>query len=210
MKKLTVLLSLIFISGILFSQGEYGESVKSTETSATSAPSQKTKERHKFDIGFGVGLDYGGLIGTKVSFVPLKHLAIFVSGGYHVVAFGWQAGIIGYFLPKTTSKKFRPYGKFMYGSNRAIIVKGDSKLDKNYLGPTIGVGLEMRFGRSASHGINIDLNFPISSQEFKDDLQFLKDSPRYEVTDPLPIAISIGYHFEIQGVVVLRSTVFNT
>ena len=102
-----------------------------------------------------------------------------------------------YILPKTTSKKFRPYGKFMYGSNRVIVVKGDSKLDKNYLGPTLGVGLEMRFGRSASHGINIDLNFPINSQEFKDDLQFLKDSPMYEVSDPLPIAISIGYHFEI-------------
>lgn len=197
MKKLTVLLSLVFITSILYSQGEFGETVKSAETTAKSAPAPKTNERNMFDVGFGFGLDYGGLIGAKVSFVPIKYLAIFVSGGYHLVAFGWQVGVTGYILPKITAKRFRPYGKFMFGTNRAILVEDNSDLSKNYLGPTFGVGIEMRFGRSAKHGLNIDLNFPISSQEFKDDLQYLKDSPMYDITDPLPIAFSIGYHFEI-------------
>jgi hypothetical protein len=77
------------------------------------------------------------------------------------------------------------------------MVEGDSDLNENYFGPTPGIGLEIRFGNKAMHGLNIDLNFPISSQEFKDDLQFLKDSPMYDVTDPLPIAFSVGYHLEL-------------
>jgi hypothetical protein len=148
------------------------------------------------DIGFGFGLDYGGIIGAKVAFVPIKHLSIFASGGYHMVAFGWQVGIIGYILPKINLKKIRPYVKVMYGSNRVIVVEDASQYDKNYIGFTPGAGVEMRFGATRSNGINIDLNFPINSSEFNEDYNDLDNNPYIEMSSPLPIAFSIGYHFE--------------
>jgi hypothetical protein len=197
MKTINMLIALIFVFSVSYSQNDFGKNANQPTATSETTSAESSNERHKFDIGFGFGLDYGGFIGAKISYVPIKHLAVFGSAGYHLVAFGWQVGVIGYILPKTTLKKFRPYGKFMYGTNRAIMVEGDSDLDKNYMGPTFGIGIEMRFGRKVNHGLNLDLNFPIASQQFKDDLQFLKDSPKYEVTDPLPVAISIGYHFEI-------------
>jgi hypothetical protein len=179
--------SLLFAPCSFGQQGFNDEGQKSQNTSL---------ERNKFDLGFGFGLDYGGLIGAKLSFAPIKHLTVFASGGYHMVAFGWQVGVAAYALPKVPAKKFRIYGKIMYGSNRVIIVDGASELDKNYIGFTPGIGLEFRFGKKVNNGLNADLNFPIGNQEFQDDLQFLKDSPLYEVTDPLPVAISVGYHIE--------------
>ena len=149
-----------------------------------------------FDLGFGLGLDYGGIIGAKFTFVPIKHLGIFVSGGYHMVDFGWQIGVIGYVLKKTNLKKIRPYFKVMYGSNRVIIVEGASQYDKNYAGFTPGFGIEFRFGANRTHGLNIDLNYPIESSEFLDDYNDLVSNPMIDISDPSPVAFSIGYHFE--------------
>ncbi len=182
-------LAIIIISVFVFSQTEstgFGQEDKT----------EIIEIKRNLDLGFGFGLDYGGLIGAKFTFVPIKHLGIFVSGGYHLVAFGWQVGVIGYIIRKTNMKKFRPYFKVMYGSNRVIIVEGASKYDKNYVGFTPGFGVELRFGAEKSHGLNIDLNYPIESTEFQDDYNTLDNNPGIEMTQASPISFSIGYHFE--------------
>jgi len=149
------------------------------------------------DIGLGLGLDYGGVLGAKFTYTPIKYLGIFVAGGLQLGGFGWQAGAKGYLIRKTSKKGFRPNVKVMYGVNAAIYVIDADQYNDLYLGPSLGPGIEIRFGRLKKSGLDFDLNFPIRSQQFYDDWEDLKNDPNIEIqSDPLPFTISIGYHME--------------
>ena len=149
------------------------------------------------DIGLGLGLDYGGVLGAKFTYTPIKYLGIFAAGGLQLGGFGWQLGAKGYLIPKTSKKGFRPNVKVMYGVNAAIYVIDADQYNELYLGPSLGPGIEIRFGRMKKNGLDFDLNFPIRSQQFYDDWEDLKNDPNIEIqSDPLPFTISIGYHME--------------
>lgn len=153
----------------------------------------------QLDLGAGMGLNYGGLMGVQVQYVVLDHLGIFGSGGFYLVGFGWQFGVTGYIMPKIPSKRFRVYGTLMYGTNAAIAVDNSSGYNNIYLGPTFGAGIEMRFGKSKRNGLNIDLFVPVRSDEYNSDWNIVKNDPRITVDqEPLPVTISVGYHFEIR------------
>lgn len=155
--------------------------------------------RSQVDMGVGLGLNYGGFMGAQVQYVALDYLGIFGSAGYYLVGFGWQFGLTGYIMPKLPSKPFRVYGTLMYGTNAAIVVDNSSNYNNIYLGPTIGAGLEMRFGKSKRNGLNIDLFVPIRSEEYQSDLNNVKNNPSItDIQEPLPVTISVGYHFEIK------------
>ena len=155
------------------------------------------EENHNMDIGLGLGLDYGGVFGVQVGFVPIKHLTLFAAGGYHMIGFSWEVGAKGLVIPKNNKNIARPFGKVMYGSNSVIKVEGASEYDKIYHGFTIGAGVELRFGKSRSNGLDLDLNFPLRTPEFWEDWNDIKNNPSLQVTqDPLPVAFSVGYHFE--------------
>lgn len=192
---LKLFLLILFVPVISFSQEKFADNVKAEKLTEPKQP-EVVEMKRMVDIGFGIGLDYGGLIGIQGTYIPIKHLGIFASVGYHLVAVGWQVGVIGYILPKTNLKKIRPYGKVMFGTNRVIFVEGTTRYNKNYMGITPGVGVEFRFGSSASNGLNIDLNFPINSSKFNEDLDDLKNNPAIDISDPSPVTISIGYHHE--------------
>jgi hypothetical protein len=149
------------------------------------------------DIGLGLGLDYGGVLGAKYTYTPVKYFGVFAAGGLQFGGFGWQVGVKGYFIPKTSKKGFRPNFKVMYGVNTAIYVVNAEEYNELYKGITIGPGMEIRFGRMKKKGLDIDINFPFRSQEYKDDWEKVKNDPRItDAVDPLPFAISIGYHME--------------
>lgn len=159
------------------------------------------KIHHMFDVGAGLGLDYGGL-GFKLGISPIKRLFIFASGGFNLSAFGWQLGAGFYFIPKDTKHGIRPNIKAMYGTNASILVTDyngnivDEYTDV-YLGPCVGAGVEFRFGKSKKHGLDADLNVPFRNQKYKDDIDRIKNDPSIEdFQEPLPLQISIGYHFE--------------
>lgn len=183
------------ISVEVFAQSEFE---KPTQAEAEQEVLAQEAEYHRnVDIGAGFGLDYGGIIGVKIEYIPLSHLGIFASGGALLSGFGWQLGAIGYFIKKTNKRTFRPYVKFMFGTNASIYVMDMEELNKIYLGPSFGLGMEFRFGRAKKSGVNADLNFPIRSQEYKDDWEDLKNNPAVEIlSEPLPFTFSVGYHFE--------------
>ena len=176
----------------------WSEFEKPTQAEAEKKVLAKEAEYHRnVDIGFGIGLDYGGIIGAKIEFIPLNHLGIFASAGIQLSGFGWQIGVIGYMIKKTNKRGFRPYLKFMFGTNASIYVMDMEELNKLYLGPSFGVGMEIRFGGAKRSGLNVDLNFPIRSQKYKDDWEAIKNNPALEVvSEPLPFTISVGYHIE--------------
>ena len=188
---------LVFIFVLLIVGSSYSQDFGQNVVNAQKVEQVPQYLHQKFDAGFGFGLDYGGLTGLKVVYSPIKYLAVFASGGYHLVAFGWQTGVAGYALPRTNQKVFRLYGKVMYGSNRVIIVDGSSQYNKNYFGFTPGIGVEFRFGGLKKHGMNIDLNVPISSKEFTEDYDYLQNHTSIEMGPVSPVTISFGYHFVI-------------
>jgi hypothetical protein len=152
---------------------------------------------HYNDIGLGLGLDYGGILGVKYTYTPVEYFGVFGAAALQLGGFGWQVGIKGYIIPKTSKKGFRPNVKAMYGVNGAIYVVDFDYYNQLYLGPSVGPGMEIRFGRMKKKGLDIDINFPIRSQEFKDDYEAVKNDPRVEVTGDLPLfTISVGFHME--------------
>jgi len=152
---------------------------------------------HFVDIGLGFGLDYGGVLGFQVGVAPVKHLTLFAAGGYYLLQIGWQAGIKGLIIPKTTRHVFRPFLKAMFGCNSAITAQGTDEYDKVYMGFTVGAGAELRFGRKKKNGLDFDLNVPLRTSDFWDDFNRMKNDPSLEVLQgPVPIALSIGFHHE--------------
>lgn len=192
MKFLIVVAGLLMISSYLYSQDDQIP-VRNDQVKRTPA----TDLTHFMDFGIGLGLDYGGVLGIQIGVAPIKHLTFFAAFGYDLIQVGWQVGIKGLFLPKTTKHTFRPLLKAMYGCNSVIVVDGFSEYDKVYKGFTVGAGLELRFGKKKKNGFDLDLNVPLRTPDFWEDYNTMQNDPNIEVTTgPQPIAFSMGFHHE--------------
>ena len=141
--------------------------------------------------GVGIGLDYGG-IGGKLMFAPVKYVALFGAIGYNLNGAGYNGGVVARILP---DKKVCPYVTGMYGYNAVIVIEGLRERNKTYFGPSFGGGIELRM-RNRNFW-NFGLLFPLRSAEFQDDFDDLKNNPSIEITEPLPVQISVGYHLRI-------------
>lgn len=148
-----------------------------------------------FDIGAGFGLDYGGLVGVKFSYMPLPYFSVFGGAGYYLYTLGWNVGINGYILPATTRNVFRPYIQIMYGVNAGTVVIGKSSYNAVFYGFTPGIGTAIRFGDAKRHGFDVNLNIPVRNKKFEDQMDLIKADPAVQdVGEPLPVAFSMGYH----------------
>jgi hypothetical protein len=148
----------------------------------------------KMNLGLGIGLDYGG-IGGRVTFLPLKRLAVFGGIGYALVDFGYNVGAQYRFIP---DNRICPTFAFMYGYNGVIKIQNASEYDEIYYGTSISGGMEIHFG-GKDNFMNVELVVPFRSKEFQDRWDWIKNQPNISiVTDPLPIAFSIGYHFALK------------
>jgi hypothetical protein len=148
-------------------------------------------EASKVNIGFGLGLGYGG-IGARLSVLPLQPLGLFIAGGYNLDGFGYNVGVDVRLLP---GKKVIPTLLGMYGYNSVIVAQGAPQYNKTYYGPSFGAGMEIH-SRNGQNFFTIELMAPARAQEFKDDLESLKNVPGMEVTRPWPVTFSFGYHMK--------------
>jgi hypothetical protein len=181
----------------------FNEKTSTTGANVKNSPEERPSkekskyERHYVDLGIGFGLDYGGLAGAKIAFLPIPYVSVFAAGGYYLFGFGWNTGATWHILPSTSRYTLRPNIKLMYGVNGGTMVSGDDKYNKMFYGVTPGAGLEIMFGKSKRNGLDFDLNFPIHGQDFKDQLDIMKADPTITgVKDPLPVAFSLGFHHE--------------
>lgn len=154
---------------------------------------QDEEEYSPFNIGIGIGLDYG-VIGAKVVGYPIQRLGLFAGAGYNLLNVGYNFGAIGRILP---GKKVCPYVTGMYGNNAVIVVIGADQYNESYTGPTFGGGIELRVGRNQNF-MNFGLLVPVRSQEFYDDWDLVSANPSIEISDPMPVGICVGYHFKFQ------------
>ncbi len=145
------------------------------------------------NIAPGMGIDYGG-IGGRLTYLPIKYLGLFGSAGYNFVGLGYNVGATVRILP---DKKFCPTFNVMYGYNAVILVVNASQYNNIYYGPSISGGIEIHFKKQTGNFLNVELIVPFRSQEFTDDLNNIRNMNPDFITEPFPIAFSIGYHFTI-------------
>lgn len=145
-------------------------------------------------FGLGIGLDYGG-IGGRLAVQINPQLGAFIAGGYAFAGFGYNAGLRGRLNPE---KKFNPTLSLMYGYNAALQITGGppgTDINKLYYGPTIGIGFERRLRNLNKDFWQLELLVPIRSSEYDNDIAKYKSILS---STPVPIAISIGYHWAIR------------
>ncbi|HEY0743417.1 MAG TPA: hypothetical protein VGD40_18240 [Chryseosolibacter sp.] len=181
------LLSFAFILMALVANAQYDPDYKKK------IQPQQEDEHSPFNVGLGIGLDYG-VIGAKVAGYPIERLGLFAGAGYNLLGVGYNFGAIGKILPR---KRVCPYVTGMYGINAVIVVVGADEYNESYTGPTFGGGIELRVGQNQNF-MNFGLLVPVRSQEFYDDWDIVNANPTIETTDPLPVGLSIGYHFKFQ------------
>jgi len=197
MKKVWILTVLVLISSTMMAQ----ISVRDENSGKKKKPSSSLVMQHKFDLGAGIGLDYGG-IGVRFGVVPVKHLMLFGSAGYMFAGFGWQLGGAFHILPKNVKNLARPYVSVMYGTNAITLVTDENnniidEFSEVFTGPSFSAGVELRFGPMKQHGFDFELILPIRSDDYDQALEALKKNPIVEdVQEPATVQISLSYHYE--------------
>jgi hypothetical protein len=195
MKQLSFLLFLVFLSVQIVLGQDNSKNIRKDTTVIAKHP--KNVVRRWGDAGFGIGLDYGGVIGVKATFYPVSYMGVFAAGGWELINVGWNVGVLGRILPADGRYAARPYLKVMYGVNGATKVDQKSRYDKMFYGVTVGAGLEIRFGKKRKSGINFDLNFPFRSPEFYKQVSDMENDSEIKMQNSvLPVAFSLGYNTE--------------
>jgi hypothetical protein len=187
-----VLLSLLLILAAFVAHAQYDPYYKKSKRQ----PYQEDGFS-SVDLGFGLGLSYGG-VGGRVSVFPVLAAGVFGAVGYNLHKTGYNVGGIGRILPK---KKVCPVVMGMYGHNGVIVIQGRDEFNKTYYGPTFGGGMEIRFMNYETY-LNLELLIPIRSQEWYDDIDVIRTLSKQglieDFVEPLPFSISIGCHFRFK------------
>jgi hypothetical protein len=145
-----------------------------------------------YNIGLGLGMDYGGL-GARFNYRVVQKFQLFGGFGYNFNGAGLNAGGAYRFSP---GNKVCPTLSAMYGYNAVIVVQGASEYNKTYYGPSFGFGVEYKPRSKDAKFWNFEIFIPVRSSEFQNDFDALKANPGIEINDMLPFTISIGYHWE--------------
>ena len=175
MKKIVALICLISLAQLLLAQARESNEI------AIETPKQ--------NVGLGIGIDYGGF-GGRFTYMAVEKFGIFAAVGYNLVGVGFNGGINYKFNP---GKRVTPTLGAMYGCNGVIKVVDGNEESKTYYGPSFSFGVELKTRRVGNFW-NFELLLPLRPSEFQDDIDNLKNND-YEITEPLPIAFSVGYHF---------------
>ena len=166
------------------------QSVQRTQTHPqTTYNTGSHTNRQQIYLGPGMGLDYGGIIGAKFEYLPVKNFGFYAGLGYNLLSVGWNVGTTLKILP---DKPVSPNLMLFYGYNGVIKVVGASPLDMTSYGITIGGNLDIKTGNNGNK-LSIGLYAPIRSQEFMNHYNYLKSFGILQ-NELLPIAFSIGFN----------------
>lgn len=160
--------------------------VHNTPKSTTDARSNVYEENvaKTGSIGFGLGLDYGGL-GAQLMFQPEKHLGVFGSVGYALAGVGYNIGVMARLTPE---KRVVPTVSFMYGYNGSIYIQ--NTFQKLYYGTSLAGGIILNSKRNDNTFWHFELVAPFRSNAYNSDYKFWYNA------EPVPISICVGYHLK--------------
>jgi hypothetical protein len=147
-------------------------------------------------IGFGLGLDYGG-VGAKFMAPVGKRVSVMAGVGYNLNDVGFNVGATYYPLPPSLEKSIRPVIVGMYGYNAVILTDSRKEpasiYDKTYYGPSLGGGFEYHPKSSDGNFLSINLLFPFRPKKFDEKLD--EAEANGVNTMVYPVYVSVGYHF---------------
>ena len=149
---------------------------------------------HHFDIGVGVGLNYG-CFGLRTAYLPMSYFSVEGFIGYNREELVGGFGTSVYPFSKTCKNKYRPAIRAFYGYNSMYVILDDPTLNKTFFGINFAFGNEFLLVANKPYKLNIDLIVPVRTSEAVDYLDILKDKGYY-FSNLLPIALSVGLHFE--------------
>jgi hypothetical protein len=143
-------------------------------------------------VGFGVGLDFGG-IGVNAMSMVTEHVGLFGALGYNLDNIGLNGGVKLYANDQLA--RWRPYFSAMYGYNAVYIIENADNFNRTFYGTTIGVGLDLR--DSHSNFWTLALQVPFRGEVVKTYKTFLENSNIEIKRDLLPLTISLGYRIAV-------------
>jgi len=147
-------------------------------------------------VGLGFGQIYGG-IGVNVLYFPQKNIGIFGGVGHAIASLGYNVGARLRFTPYT-DYKIHPYLTAMYGYNAALVVKGNSGLNRIDYGFTIGAGIDIRTKYNKKGFWTLAILKPLRNNSISYYTDKLNSFGNTYVTvkhDFWPVTISLGYQF---------------
>jgi hypothetical protein len=138
-------------------------------------------------VGFGFGLDYGG-IGLKVSLFPAKPIGAFVGIGNNTLEPAFNVGIDWKFK---YMKRTSGFLACMYGYNAITDINTGVGNDHNtYYGLSAQVGARMRVWKMKNY-LSLGAIVPITQDSKIKELKKLYGDD----LDYAPVLLSIGFHF---------------
>ena len=146
-------------------------------------------------LGFGVGLDYGG-IGANMLVYTNKNVGFFGGFGYAIAGLGFNAGTK---IRIVSQKHFTdPYFIAMYGYNAAIKIKDAEGYNKMFYGPSFGFGLDFRTKKIKKVYWTVALLVPVRSSAVNNYIDAMESEGAEFNTKLLPITYCIGYRFNMK------------
>lgn len=153
-------------------------------------------------IGLGFGQDYGGF-GVHMIVYPQQNIGIFGGLGSRLDDLGYNVGVKFRLVSQKPTAKVNPYAIAMYGYNAAFVVGHVlsaylHSYDKLFYGPTIGVGIDLKFKPRSKFYYSFGLNLPVRGSQVDDYINDLRTNYGLDVTNDLPpVTFSVGLKYSI-------------
>jgi len=147
----------------------------------------------KVIIGFGFGLDHGGY-GVNILAYPIKNFGLFAGIGYNLVGVGFNAGAKIRLISPRPEAMVSPHFVIMGGYNAVIKVTNATELNKTFYGPTIGLGVDLKYSTIGKDYMSFSILLPLRSEEVQDYIDDLTQNHGVIFErELLPIGISLSY-----------------
>jgi hypothetical protein len=148
-----------------------------------------------FTLGFGFGLDYGGL-GVNATVYPQKNIGIFGGVGYALAGAGYNVGVKLRLLPNHGYSRVRPFLEGMYGYNAAVVVSNAPQYNKLYYGPSVGAGVDIGL-RNGKTSFSLAILVPIRSPDVNNYINELQNNYGVTFGNLSPVDFSFGFKISL-------------
>lgn len=147
-------------------------------------------------LGFGLGLDYGGMPGANLMYSPSRKISIYFGVGNAFAGVGMNGGATYRLMSNKRDRRVVPYITGMYGYNAVIHVVNDRALSKIFNGATFGAGIELHRDPGRLNHWAFSILVPIRDPKVDEYIDHLENFHGVEFTSKLmPVLFSVGYKY---------------
>ena len=165
---------------------------------AQSLTDSDTPTFDKTSVGFGGGMDFGGL-GANLTVYPTRRLGIFGGVGYAFAGIGVNGGFKLRFAPDESENKAHFFLMGMYGYNAAVAVTNRTDLNKLFYGPTFGIGVDFARRYYKKGYWTLALCIPVRSPDVDYYMNTLRNVYGVDFKNGLtPVTVSVGYRIVLK------------